>query len=231
MKNRTQELISKLSGKDIKTQMEILSSEFENISFSTSLGFEDQVITDFIFSNNFDFNVFTLDTGRIFEETYKTLNKTINRYKRHIDIYFPERSEIEYLISEKGPFSFYESLDNRKECCNIRKVKPLARALSDVGCWITGLRQEQSDARHDLQIIEWDDKYKLFKYSPLLDWTLADVKNYIKEKNVPYNVLHDKGFVSIGCEPCTRAIKPGESFRSGRWWWENNSKKECGLHE
>ena len=198
--------------------------------FTTSLGIEDQVITDMIFSNNLDIRVVTLDTGRLFEETYKVFNRTIDKYGKPIHVYFPKHESVEKMVTEKGPLSFYLSLENRKECCNIRKVEPLKRVLEGMECWITGLRASQSDNRHDLDFFVWDAGFKLIKCNPLLHWSLEDCQEYVKKNNVPYNVLHDRGFVSIGCAPCTRAIQPGEDFRAGRWWWENNSKKECGLH-
>jgi phosphoadenosine phosphosulfate reductase len=146
-------------------------------------------------------------------------------------VYFPPAEKVEEMVNKKGPFSFYESLENRKECCFIRKVIPLKRALKGNEIWITGLRASQSENRNDLQEFEWDEGNQIIKYNPLLNWSLEETIDYIKENHVPYNILHDRGFVSIGCEPCTRAIKPGEDFRAGRWWWEQNSGKECGLHE
>jgi phosphoadenosine phosphosulfate reductase len=137
---------------------------------------------------------------------------------------------VEKLLTEKGPLSFYESLENRKECCFIRKVEPLNRALKDVDVWITGLRADHSENRADLELVEWDEQRQIVKVNPLANWSLDEVKEYIKKYNIPSNVLQDKGFVSLGCQPCTRAIREGESFRAGRWWWEDNSKKECGLH-
>jgi len=201
------------------------------VIFTTSFGNEDQVITDMIFGNDIDIKVITLDTGRLFSETYKVYNSTLDKYKKTIAAYFPPADKVEEMVTKKGPFSFYESLENRKECCNIRKVIPLKRALNGNEIWITGLRAEQSENRKDMKKFEWDAGNQIIKYNPLLDWSLEKVKTYIKEKHVPYNVLHDKGFVSIGCEPCTRAIRPGEDFRAGRWWWEQGAgKKECGLH-
>ena len=200
------------------------------IVFTTSFGYEDQVITDHIFAHNFPVEVITLDTGRLFEETYKVYRSTVEKYKKPIKAYFPPADKVEEMLEKKGPFSFYESLENRKECCYIRKVIPLKRALKGKEVWITGLRAEQSKNRSDIQEFEWDESNQIIKYNPLLEWSLEDVKEYVRENHVPYNVLHDKGFVSIGCAPCTRAIKPGEDFRAGRWWWENNSGKECGLH-
>jgi phosphoadenosine phosphosulfate reductase len=218
-----------------KSPAEILSliaAKFsDKIVFTTSFGYEDQVIGDMIFSQNLPVRVVTLDTGRMFEETYKTWQRTLEKYRQPIIPYFPDLEEVEKLLLEKGTLSFYESLENRKECCYIRKVKSLKRALSGAKCWITGLRASQSDVRSGLDYFMWDEANQVIKYNPLLDWSLDDVIKYIHQHNVPYNALHDKGFVSIGCEPCTRAIKPDEDFRAGRWWWEQNSGKECGLHK
>jgi len=202
-----------------------------SVIFTTSFGYEDQVITDIIFRNKFDIKVVTLDTGRLFPETYKVYSSTLDKYKKPISVYFPPAEKVEEMVNKKGPFSFYESLENRKECCFIRKVIPLKRALKGNEIWITGLRASQSENRSDLQEFEWDEGNQIIKYNPLLEWSLEETIDYIKENHVPYNILHDRGFVSIGCEPCTRAIKPGEDFRAGRWWWEQNSGKECGLHE
>jgi phosphoadenosine phosphosulfate reductase len=200
------------------------------IAFSTSLSYEDQVITHHIFSNDLPIRVFTLDTGRIFPESYSVLNSTRERYKKNIEVYFPDFKSVEKLVTQKGPSSFYDSLENRKECCAIRKVEPLNRALQGVECWITGLRSEHSENRKALPIVDFDEQRQIQKVNPLANWSLEEVKAEIKKYNIPYNVLHDKGFVSIGCQPCTRAIKEGEDFRAGRWWWEEQSKKECGLH-
>jgi phosphoadenosine phosphosulfate reductase len=202
-----------------------------SVIFTTSFGYEDQVITDIIFKNNFNVKVITFDTGRLFSETYKVYNSTLDKYKKSISVYFPPAEKVEEMVNKKGPYSFYESLENRKECCFIRKVIPLKRALKGNEIWITGLRASQSENRNDLQEFEWDEENQIIKYNPLLNWSLEETIDYIKENHVPYNILHDRGFVSIGCEPCTRAIKPGEDFRAGRWWWEQNSGKECGLHE
>ncbi len=224
-------LNSKLEGLSEVEQLKVLSREFPGkVVFSTSFQYEDQVITDMIFSNDIDIEIFTLDTGRHFEETYKTWNKTIQRYKKNIKAYFPDPADVEKLLTEKGPFSFYESVENRKECCHIRKVKPLERALKGKECWITGLRSGQAATREQVPLVDWDEKHEVIKVNILHDWTLEQVKQYIFDRNVPYNVLHDRNFPSIGCQPCTRAIEPGEDLRAGRWWWENNDKKECGLH-
>ncbi|MDP4284394.1 MAG: phosphoadenylyl-sulfate reductase [Bacteroidota bacterium] len=200
------------------------------VTFSTSFSFEDQVIAHKILSNELPINIFTLDTGRLFAETYSVWSATNERYHTNIKAYYPDHTLLENLVAEKGPNSFYESVDNRKACCYIRKVDPLKRALKDNAIWITGLRAEHSADRHDMPQVEWDQGNEIIKYHPILHWTTEEVKEYINKHNIPYNPLHDKGFVSIGCAPCTRAIKPGEDFRAGRWWWEDNTKKECGLH-
>ncbi len=199
--------------------------------FTTSFGYEDQVISDMIFNQQLDIRVVTLDTGRMFEETYKVWQRTNEKYGSAIVPYFPESAEVEQLLREKGPLSFYNSLEERKMCCHIRKVKPLQRALKGVECWITGLRASQSAVRSGLDYFMWDEANQAIKYNPLLEWGLEEVIKYVHDHQVPYNALHDRGFVSIGCEPCTRAIQPGEDFRAGRWWWEQNSGKECGLHK
>jgi len=220
-----------IKGKSPEEALRTLADNYPGkVVFSTSLGYEDQVISHFIFSNNLPIKVFTLDTGRLFNETYSVLNSTLERYKTPIKVMYPQTDKLEKLVTEKGPISFYESLDNRKECCFIRKVEPLKRALAGNEIWITGIRADQSDNRQSMDNVEWDEANKITKYHPILDWTLSDVKKYIFDHNIPYNALHDKGFVSIGCAPCTRAIKEGEDFRAGRWWWEQNDKKECGLH-
>jgi phosphoadenosine phosphosulfate reductase len=198
---------------------------------STSFGQEDQVLTDMIMRFDLPVRVFTLDTGRLFEETYKVFQRTVERYGRKIEVYFPDALAVETLLRERGPFSFYESLDNRKECCRIRKVEPLRRALAGAQCWMTGLRTEQSETRNQLPALTWDESFGLYKYNPLHHWSLSEVEDYLQHHRVPYNSLHDRGFVSIGCQPCTRAIRPGEDSRAGRWWWEHNTNKECGLHD
>lgn len=223
---------SNLNNKSIVEKLKYLTDTYKDkVVFTTSFGYEDQVITDIIFTNDIPVQVVTLDTGRMFEETYKVFRSTKEKYGKQIKVYFPEAGQVEQMVTEKGPFSFYESLENRKECCFIRKVLPLRRALDGHFIWITGLRADQSANRSHIHEVEWDEGNKMVKFNPLLDWTLDKVKTYIKNNNVPYNILHDKGYVSIGCEPCTRAIRPGEDFRAGRWWWEQNSGKECGLHE
>lgn len=201
------------------------------IVFSTSFGWEDQVITHMIFTNNLPIKIFTLETGRLFPETYYVWNRTMEIYGKPIHAYYPKHELLEQMVNAKGPSSFYESVENRKECCGIRKIEPLNRALTGNKCWITGIRAEQSANRQHMENVEWDESHELVKFHPIYNWTLDEVKEYIKKYNIPYNTLHDRGFPSIGCAPCTRAVQPGEDFRAGRWWWEDQSKKECGLHE
>jgi phosphoadenosine phosphosulfate reductase len=214
----------------IENTFSFLANEYKDkVVFSSSFGQEDQVITALIAKNKVAIKIFTLDTGRLFQETYDVFHKTIGKYKIPIKVYFPESRAVEELLNEKGPNSFYESVDNRKECCFIRKVAPLTKALKGNLIWITGLRAEQSENRNDLPLFEYDEKFEIIKFNPLLNWTLKEVEDYLEKNNVPQNALHKQGFVSIGCAPCTRAISEGEDIRAGRWWWES-SHKECGLH-
>lgn len=200
------------------------------VVFSTSFSWEDQVITEIIFKHQLPVDVFTLDTGRLFPETYSTWNRTLEKYQQKITAYYPDANLLQTFVAEKGPNSFYESIANRKNCCYIRKVEPLQRALKNKKIWITGIRAEHSNNRHDMQQVEYDVANDVIKFHPLLHWTTQQVTDFISANNVPYNPLHDKGFVSIGCLPCTRAIQAGDDFRAGRWWWEDADKKECGLH-
>jgi len=225
------ELIKKIEESSLPEGLRIMSGLFPgNVVFSSSLGQEDQVLTDVIFRNDLPIRIFTIDTGRLFNETYELLDRTTARYKKNIQVYFPEAADVEEFVAAKGINSFYESVENRKECCHIRKVKPLNRALKGAQVWITGLRAEQSNNRHNMPMIEWSEDKQLYKFNPLINWTYQQMLDYITQFNVPYNRLHDKGFISIGCLPCTRAVEPGEDARAGRWWWET-SQKECGLHE
>ena len=228
---QTTDILNLVAGKSAEEILIALSElKDEKIVFSTSLSYEDQVITHMIFSRNLNIEVFTLDTGRLFAETYSVFNSTRDRYKKEIKTYYPKTEAVEKLVSSKGPNSFYESVENRKECCFIRKVEPLKRALAGKTIWVTGIRAEQSANRNEMPQAEWDEANQIIKIHPLLNWTFEETKAYINKHNIPYNPLHDKGFVSIGCQPCTRAIKEGEDFRAGRWWWEDTTKKECGLH-
>ncbi|HBC80192.1 MAG TPA: phosphoadenylyl-sulfate reductase [Bacteroidales bacterium] len=225
------EIRKRIENKPVEDQLKALSEIFpEKVVFTSSFGIEDQVISHFIFENNIQIDIATLDTGRLFPQTYKVFSETIKRYGRKINTYFPDYVSVEKMVTEKGPFSFYHSRENRLECCRVRKLEPLNRVLKNKECWISGIRADQSDNRRQMDWIEYDEEKFLFKFYPLFTWTLEDVERFIKQNNIPYNVLHDKGFVSIGCEPCTRAVEKGADFRSGRWWWEEGGQKECGLH-
>jgi phosphoadenosine phosphosulfate reductase len=226
-----QSLLEKTANFSIEETLAFLAAEYKDkVVFSTSFGQEDQVITAIIAKNNLPIHVFTLDTGRLFQETYDVFHRTVKKYKVDIKTYFPDAADVENLLNKKGPNSFYESVENRKECCFIRKVEPLTKALKGNDVWITGLRAEQSENRNHLDLFEYDATFGILKFNPLLKWTLEEVQKYIDANNIPQNVLHKQGFVSIGCAPCTRAIAPGEDIRAGRWSWES-SHKECGLHQ
>ncbi len=226
----SEELMNNIEKLSLPEALAAVADLFPNkIVFSTSLGQEDQVITEAIASNKIPIDIFTLDTGRLFYETYDLLHRTNAKYKLNIKTFFPDADEVERFVHENGINSFYESVENRKRCCAIRKVNPLNRALAGAKVWVTGLRAEQSANRADVKMLHWDDQYQLYKLNPLIHWSSAQMLNHITTHNVPYNPLHDKGFISIGCAPCTRAIEAGEEARDGRWWWES-SKKECGLH-
>jgi phosphoadenosine phosphosulfate reductase len=233
MENKTnlKDMKDLLSGKSVSENLETLSVLYPGRTiFTTSFGIEDQAIAHKIFSGNIPVKVVTLDTGRLFPETYEVFSSTLIKYGKMINVYFPDSKAVEKMVTGKGPFSFYESMENRLECCNIRKVVPLNRALKGMKCWISGIRSEQSDNRSQMDWLEYDEIRDIYKFYPLFNWSFKDVMDFVKENYVPYNPLHDKGYVSIGCEPCTRAIKPGEDFRAGRWWWESAGPKECGCH-
>jgi phosphoadenosine phosphosulfate reductase len=202
----------------------------DKINLSSSLGAEDQILTHMMAEISPETSVFTLDTGRLFPESYDLIDRTNARYKMKIRVFFPDYQEIEKMVADKGINLFYDSIENRKLCCHIRKIMALRRAFQHLDAWICGLRRDQSVTRTGLEKIEWDEANQLVKINPLADWNEEQVWDYIRQNKVPYNVLHDKGFPSIGCQPCTRAIQPGEDTRAGRWWWENPDSKECGLH-
>lgn len=224
------EVAHSIANKSPEEGLQWIADQFGKAArFSTSLGLEDQVITAMIGLQKLPITIFSLDTGRLFQETYDVLQLTRAKYKIEITTYFPDAGAVEQLVTKKGPNSFYDSVENRKECCFIRKVVPLKRALDGGSIWITGIRADQSANRQSMALVEWDDAHQVIKYNPLLHWSVSDVENYIAQHNVPTNSLHKKGFPSIGCAPCTRAIAPGEDIRAGRWWWET-SAKECGLH-
>ena len=200
------------------------------VAFASSLGAEDQVLTHLIRTKFPDIGIFTLDTGRLPEETYDLIQKTMETYGFHYEILYPDLKELEPLVAEHGPNLFYKSVELRKACCHARKVVPLQRKLAGLKAWICGLRRAQSVTRSEIKAVEWDAANGLVKVNPLAAWSEEDVWKYIRENKVPYNALHDKGYPSIGCAPCTRAVKPGEDVRAGRWWWESPEHKECGLH-
>ncbi|WP_316818354.1 phosphoadenylyl-sulfate reductase [Pedobacter nyackensis] len=231
MKEKLTEIAEKIKDLDPVEALRFFADHYPGkIVFSTSFGWEDQVITHMIFANDIPIEVFTLETGRLFPETYYVWNRTLEIYKKPIHAYFPDAQALQEMVDKKGPSSFYESVENRKECCGIRKLEPLRRALKGNDLWVTGIRSEQSVNRHDMANLEWDEQNQMIKFHPIFFWSLDEVKEYIKKNNIVYNTLHDKGFPSIGCAPCTRAVREGEDFRAGRWWWEDQSKKECGLH-
>ncbi|KMP10870.1 adenylylsulfate reductase [Candidatus Nitromaritima sp. SCGC AAA799-C22] len=203
----------------------------QRAGLASSFGMEDMVLIDMLAQLDGEITVFTLDTGRLHEETYELMERVRSKYGICIHAFFPVKEDVERLLKDKGFFSFRESVDNRKECCAIRKVEPLNRALSGLSAWITGLRREQSVTRTDVpKAAEDPDHNSIIKINPLADWTLDKVEEYLEKNNVPVNELHKKNYPSIGCAPCTRPVEPGEDIRSGRWWWENPEHKECGLH-
>lgn len=203
----------------------------QKIALSSSMGAEDQVLTDMLLKIEPNARIFTLDTGRLFAETYDLIDRTSRKYKKKIEVLFPDYKRVEAMVNTKGINLFYDSIQNRKECCHIRKIEPLQRAFAGLDAWICGLRASQAVTRKDIDVIEWDANNKLVKVNPLARWTEEQVWEYIHANRVPYNVLHEKGFPSIGCQPCTRAVAEGEDVRAGRWWWENPDTKECGLHK
>lgn len=201
------------------------------IALASSLSIEDQMLTDILLKINPQARIFTLDTGRLFPETYSLIDRTNLKYSYKLEVYFPESSEVEEMVRTKGINLFYEGIEQRKLCCKVRKINPLKRAFETLDVWISGLRRDQSVTRQEMQLIEWDDANGLLKINPLINYSEEQVWDYVRAYQVPYNKLQDKGFPSIGCQPCTRAIKPGEDIRAGRWWWENPEHKECGLHK
>ncbi len=200
------------------------------IALASSLSIEDQVLTDILLKVDPSARIFFLDTGRHFQKTYDLMDETMNRYKFHYEVYAPDHGDLEEAVSKHGPNFFYESVELRKKCCEIRKVSPLRRVLSTVDGWICGLRREQSLTRQEIAVFEWDHSHSIYKINPIAFWTEEQVWEYIKKHNIPYSYLYTSGFSSIGCQPCTRAVNPGDDVRSGRWWWEEPDKKECGLH-
>ncbi len=232
LKAKIEEWNRHLKGKSAIGVVSYFLEQFgEKIVLSTSLGLEDQVLTEMVIRQNRDTRVFTLDTGRLFPETYDLIARTNKHFGIRMKTYFPEPAKVEEMVANNGINLFYDSVGKRKLCCSIRKVAQLPRAFEGMEAWICGLRKDQSVSRFFNKLVEWDEYNKLVKINPLIDWTEKQVREYIKMHNIPYNLLHDRGFPSIGCEPCTRAIEPGEDVRAGRWWWENELHKECGLHK
>lgn len=221
--------------KTLKTPQEVLKWTLDNlhpkVAMASSFGAEDVVVIDMMMKINPKARIFTLDTGRLNQETYDVMDEIRNRYNINIEVMFPDQNEVEQMVRVNGMNLFYHSIGNRKLCCGIRKVHPLNRMLATLDGWITGLRSDQTQVRIEAEKIEVDEQHNnMIKVNPIIEWKWEQVWDYIKKNNIPYNKLHDKGYPSIGCEPCTRAIKPGEDLRAGRWWWETDPEKECGLH-
>jgi phosphoadenosine phosphosulfate reductase len=214
----------------VRQQLADSVREHGRVVYSNSLGAEAMVLTDIIWSHVPEIDIFSIDTGRLHEETYELLEKLQRRYKRSIRLVYPDAQALEKLVADQGVNGFYHSLESRLACCHVRKVEPFRRAVAGYSAWVTGVRREQSATRAQAQPIEWDTENSLHKISPLLDWTEEQVWQYIRARKLPYNSLHDRQFPSIGCSPCTRAIQPGENRRAGRWWWEQPESRECGLH-
>ncbi len=230
------DIVNKLNERFIgKEPEEVLSYFLEayrgHIALASSLSIEDQVLTAMICRIRPETRIFTLDTGRLFPETYSLIERTNMTYGIKIQLFFPDYKQVEKMVAEHGVNLFYENVEKRRLCCHIRKLEPLKRAFDGLKVWICGLRHEQSVTRTDIRMVEWDEPHRLLKLNPLINWTEKQVWDYIHGHGVPYNKLHDQGFPSIGCQPCTRAVKPGEDIRAGRWWWENPLHKECGLHK
>ena len=211
--------------------LEYFLNEFPTSSaLSSSLSYEDQTLTDMMVKIRKDARIFTLDTGRQFPETYELIDRTNMQYGIRIEVYFPDFRKVQEMVREHGTNLFYDSVEFRHLCCNVRKVEPLKRALEGVEVWISGLRREQSVTRANMQMVEYDTADNVIKLNPLILWTEQQVKDYVAKNGVPFNKLHKQGFPSIGCQPCTRAVRPGEDIRAGRWWWEDPDHRECGLH-
>jgi len=224
--------MSTIDSKEIQLvrRLRAVARDHASAALASSFGAEDMVLTDMIDRHGLEIGIFTLDTGRLPEETYRLMAQTRERYRVALTVYAPEAPAVEAYVTDNGSNAFYESVMLRRECCYIRKVRPLKRALAGRSAWITGQRREQSPTRHDLPFEEWDAENGLTKFNPLAEWSGEEVWAYIRLHSVPTNALHDAGYASIGCAPCTRAIKSGEDERAGRWWWEEPQHKECGLH-
>jgi phosphoadenosine phosphosulfate reductase len=213
-----------------RATLERIAREFSPAVFASSLAAEDMVLTDLILKAGLPITIFSLETGRLHQETLAVLDQVKDKYGYEIALYRPQPELVDAYVAQNGLNAFYDSVEMRRECCRVRKVEPLGRALAGNKAWITGQRRAQSSTRAELAVQEDDAAHGMAKFNPLADWSEQDVWNYLREHQVPYNALHDRGYPSIGCEPCTRAIQPGEDVRAGRWWWENPESKECGLH-
>ena len=207
-----------------------VARDFSPAVFASSLAAEDMVLTDLILKANLPIGIFSLETGRLNQETLDVIGKVKAHYGYDIALFYPDPAAVEQYVTQNGLNAFYDSVEMRRACCGIRKVEPLGRALAGKQAWVTGQRRAQSSTRAELAVQELDTAHGMTKFNPLADWREQDVWDYIRLNNVPYNALHDQGFPSIGCAPCTRAVQPGEDIRAGRWWWENPDSKECGLH-
>jgi phosphoadenosine phosphosulfate reductase len=228
---KLRELAARFPQLDLAQRVGLIRSELDGrIVFTTSFGIEDQAIAHAIFTQDLDIDVVTLDTGRLFPENYELWAQTEHRYGRRIRALYPRREGLEALVARDGVNGFKDSIEARHSCCAIRKIEPLGRALANAAAWITGLRADQSCNRASAAFVSIEPRYRLIKLNPLLDWSREHVAAYVRDRDVPINMLHSRGFVSIGCAPCTRAVAPGEPERAGRWWWERDEKKECGLH-
>jgi len=222
---------TELTGMSPAEGLQAASSLFPGeVTFSTSFSAEDQIITHLIAEKQLAIQIFTIDTGRLFPETYRTWSRTIEKMEVSIQTWYPQAASLEAFVTVNGPNSFYSSIENRLQCCGLRKVEPLSRALAGHKIWITGIRAAHSSNRKEMPQVEWDAVHGVIKYHPMLHVTDEELHTWIRQWDIPTNPLYDQGFVSIGCAPCTRAIQPGEDPRAGRWWWEDASKKECGLH-
>jgi len=213
-----------------RTLLARASVEHKRLTYATSLGAEAIVLTDLIWTRFTEIDIFSIDTGRLHEETYELLDELQRRYGRTIRVVYPDAAALERLVARQGVNGFYSSIEARLECCRVRKVEPFRRAIAGFNAWVTGIRRSQSVERSEAREIDWDGNHGLYKISPLLEWSDADIWEYIRARDLPYNRLHDVGYSSIGCSPCTRAVQAGEALRAGRWWWEKSTSRECGIH-
>jgi phosphoadenosine phosphosulfate reductase len=215
---------------DTSATLARIARDFSPAVFASSLAAEDMVLTDLILKAKLPIGIFSLETGRLHPETLAVLDAVKDKYGYEVALFRPQQDAVDSYVAQNGLNAFYDSIEMRRECCRIRKVEPLGRALAGNKAWVTGQRRAQSTTRAELAVEENDEAHGMTKFNPLADWSEQDVWDYIRANDVPYNALHDQGYPSIGCAPCTRAIEPGEDVRAGRWWWENPDSKECGLH-